>query len=158
MRQSSIRKGTDGLLGLIREPTGSGLWQLRIGTSRLMGRNLRGGPESIEQFLEDFSMACRRCRFSAPRGAIAHTHLRSTVAELADIWTKYSNRPFTRNFKTADNRRERNGRPIAVTGHAHAFHAPGPRFVQVMMQHIDSNVPLSLIRTALRSSIVKPRW
>ena len=146
-----------GLLVLIREPTGTGLWQLRIETSRLMGRNLRGGPESIEQFLEDFTVACRRCRFSAPRGAIAHTHLRSTVAELADIWTKYSNRPFTRNFKTADNRRERNGRPIAAKGHADAFLAPGPHFVQVMMQHIDRAVPLSLIRTALRSSLAKWR-
>jgi hypothetical protein len=153
----AIRKATDGLVALIGELTGPGLWQLRFETSRLMGRNLRGRPDSIEQSLEYLSAACQRCRFSAHRGAIAHTHLRSTVAELAEIWTKYSNRPFTRNFKTADNRRDENGRPSAVTGHADAFIAPGPHFVQVMMQHIDTSVPLSLIRTALRSSTVKPR-
>ena len=154
----AIRKATDGILALIREPTGTGLSQLRFETLRSMGRPLRGpGPDSIEQLLEDLSATCRRCRFSAQRGAIAHTHLRSTVAELADIWTKYSNRPFTRNFTTADNRRERNGCSIAMTGHEDAFIAPGPHFVQIMMQHIDPNVPLSLIRTALRSSTVKPR-
>ena len=155
---AAIRKATDGLVVLIRKLSGPGLWQLRFETSRLMGRAVRGpGADSIEQLLEDLSTACQRCRFSAQRGAIAHTHLRSTVAELVDIWNKYSRMPFARNFKTADNRRERGGRPIAVTGHADAFLAPGPRFVQVMMQHIDPSVPLSLIRTALRSSTVKPR-
>jgi hypothetical protein len=123
----------------------------------LMGRKLRGGPDSIEQILEYLSAACQRCRFSTQTGPITHTHLRSTVADLADIWAKYSSRRFTRNFKTADNRRDKNGRPIAVAGHADAFVAPGPRFVQVMMQHIDPGVPLSRIRTALRSSTVKPR-
>ena len=153
----AIRKATDHLLVLIRERTGTGLSPLRFETSRLMGRPLHGGPESIEGFLEDFSAACRRCRFSAQKGAIAHTHLRSTVAELVEIWSEYSSRPFRRNFKTADNRRLTNGRPIAVAGHADAFLAPGPHFVQVMMQRIDPSVPLSLIRTALRSSTVKPR-
>ena len=154
----AIRKATDHLLLLVREPTGTGLAQLRIEISRSLGRGLRGGgPESIERILEDLSAASRRCRYSTKRGAIPHTHLRRTVAELTEIWTEYSNRPFTRNFKTADNRRYKNGRPIAVTGHADAFLAPGPRFIQVMMQHIDPGVPLSLIRTALRSSAAKPR-
>jgi hypothetical protein len=106
----AICKATDKLLILIREPSGTGLTHLCFETKRLMGRNLRGGPETIEQFLEDFSVACRRCRSPAQRGAIAHTHLRSTVAKLAEIWTKYSKRPFTRNFKTADNRLSKNGR------------------------------------------------
>ena len=60
----AIRKATDHLLALVREPTGTGLSQLRIETSRSMGRGLRGGgPESIERFLEDLSSACRRCSF-----------------------------------------------------------------------------------------------
>jgi hypothetical protein len=153
----AIRKATDDLLALIREPTRTGLWQLRFETSRLMGRNLRGGPESIEQILEYLSAACQRCRFSAQRGAIAYTHLGSTIAELADIWTKYSKRPFTRNFKTVDNRRYKYGRLIAAAGHADAFVARGPRFVQIMMQRIDPTVPLSRIRTALRTSAVERR-
>ena len=82
----AICKATDDLLVLIRERTGTGLSQLRIETLRSMGRALRGGgPESIERLLEDFSAACRRCRFSAQRGAIAHTHLRSAVTE---CWQK----------------------------------------------------------------------
>ena len=154
----AIGKATDGLLALIREPTGTGLWQLNFEVLRSTGRALRGpGPETIEQLLERLSVICRPRKISTQRGPRAHTPSRSAVAELSEIWSKYSARCFTRNFKTADNRRDKNGRPIAVAGHADAFVAPGPRFVQVMMQHIDPGVPLSRIRTALRSSTVKPR-
>jgi hypothetical protein len=153
----AIRKATDDLLALIRKPTGTGLSQLRFETLRSMGRALRDGPESIERVLEDFRAVCRRCAYSAPKGAIEHTYLRSTVAELAEIWIRYSNRPFARNFTTADNRRYKDGRLDAGAGHADAFVADGPHFVQVMMLYIDPDVPLSLIRTALRSSTVKPR-
>jgi hypothetical protein len=42
----AIRKATDDLLVLVREPTGTGLSQLRIETSRSMGRDLRGADRS----------------------------------------------------------------------------------------------------------------
>lgn len=147
----AIREAADNLLVLIREPTGTGLSQLRYETSRSMGRDLRGGgPECIERLLEDFGAACQRCTYPAHSGAIAHTHLRSTVAELAEIWIKYSNRPFARNFKTADNRRFKDGRPIPAAGHADAFTAPGSHFVQVMMQHKSTGNAMRFINSAGR--------
>ena len=51
----AIRKATDGILALIREPTGTGLSQLRFETLRSMGRPLRGpGPIQLSSSWRTF--------------------------------------------------------------------------------------------------------
>jgi hypothetical protein len=90
------------------------------------------------------------------RGAIKYSHVHNIAHNLSDIWKEFSGKPLAKTFEAAPRGQiKKNGRLVAPAGGFEEFISPGPRFVQVVIQQIDSCVPLTLIRTALRSRSVK---
>ena len=156
-----IQKGAEDLLKLLREPLGTAIMQLRFRTEQHMGLRLLGShmePRSIEQLLDDFVFVCKSCTFpSASRGAPNKAHVKYAVASLRNVWIEFTGKEFPLNLESADNRRDRDGRPAAEQDRDEAFTSPGPRFVQVMMRRIDPNVRIGAIRTALRDASVNVR-
>jgi hypothetical protein len=152
-----VRDATDELLMRLREPTGTAFTTLSWQAQRFTGHQLLGGstrPESIEQLLEALKLACEKCRYTPPRGPMEHTYVKCAAQALVDIWSEFTNKPFPLNLTRGDNRRDRSGRPVAEDGVADAFVAPGPWFVQTVIQRIDHDMPVSLIATALRSCAI----
>jgi hypothetical protein len=151
-----IQKGAENLLKLLREPQGTALVQLRIRTEQRMGRHLLGSytqePLSIEQLLDDFVGVCKSCTFQSARGAKKKAHIKTTVASLRDVWITFTGTEFPLNLESADNRKDRDGRPATEQDRDEVFTSPGPRFVQVMMGRIDPKVRIGAIRTALRDA------
>ena len=156
-----IQEEAESLLKLLREPRGTALVQLGFRTERSMGLRLLGSnrqePLSIEQLLDDFVGVCRSCTFPSARGAPNKTHIKTAVASLREVWIKFTGKEFPLNLESADNRKGRDGRPAAEQDRDEAFTSPGPRFVQVMMRRIDSNVRIGAIRTALRDASANAR-
>jgi hypothetical protein len=158
-----IQKEAESLLKLLREPQGTALTQLRFRTKQQMGRHLLGSerqePLSIEQLLDDFVAVCKFCKsysFPSTRGARGKAPIKAAVASLREVWIEFTGNAFPLNLSTADNRKDRDGRPAAKQKRDDAFISPGPRFVQVMMRIIDPAVGDGAIRTALRDSSVNP--
>jgi hypothetical protein len=156
-----IEKEAENLLKLLREPRGTALVQLGFRTERSMGLRLLGSdrqePLSIEQLLDDFVGVCRSCTFPSARGAPNKAHIKTAVGSLREVWIKFTSNEFPLNLESADNRRDREGRPAAEQDRDEVFTSPGPRFVQVMMRGIDPNVRIGAIRTALRDASVNAR-
>jgi hypothetical protein len=156
-----IQKEAENLLKLLRQPQGTALVQLRFRTEQRMGLRLLGSYRqeslSIEQLLHDFVGVCKSCTFPSARGAPNKAHIKTAVASLREIWIKFTGKEFPLNLESADNRRDRGGRPAAEQDRDEAFTSPGPRFVQVMMRRIDPNVRIGAIRTALRDASLNAR-
>jgi hypothetical protein len=155
-----IQKEAENLLKLLREPKGTAVVQLRYQTERRMGLRLLGSrqePPSIEQLLDDFVDVCKSCSFLSARGAPKKVPIKTAVASLREVWIKFTGREFPLNLVSADNRRDRDGRPAAEQDRDDAFTSPGPRFVQVMMRRIDPTVGIGAIGTALREAAVNAR-
>ena len=153
-----IQKKAESLLKALRGSQGTALGQLKFRTQRQMARNLLGKerqePLSIEQLLDDFVAVCKSCSFPSAKGAPIKAHIKTAVASLREVWIEFTGKAFPLNLSTADNRRDRDGRPAAKQKRDDAFISPGPRFVQVMMRIIDPAVDVGAIQTALRDASV----
>ena len=156
-----IQNAAENLLKLIREPQGSALSQLRFRTERRMGRSLLAkhveDQPSIEQLLDDFVSTCKSCRFKSAKGAPTIAHIKEAVAALRNVWVKFTKTNFPLNLQSADNRRDRDGRPAAEQDPDDVLTSPAPSFVQTMMQRIDPEGGIGSIRTSLREASVKSR-
>lgn len=156
-----IERAAEKLLTLIREPQGTALFQLKVLTQRRMARRLLGGSgghsSSIEELLNDFVNVCKSCHFNAAKGAPPKMHLKEAVAALRTTWIRFTNQEFPLNLEVAENLKERDGRVVAEPGPASRFTSPGPRFVQVVMQRIDSSASWTAIRSALRQACENSR-
>jgi hypothetical protein len=153
-----IREEAQGLLKLLREPQGTALGQLRFRTKQRMGLDLRGSygqdSRSIEQLLDEFAAVCKSCTFRSARGRPKKGHIKTAVDTLREVWIDFTGKKFPRNFTKADNRKDHNGQPAADQRPDVAFTSPAPRFVQLVMQRIDSSIHISEIETALRAAPV----
>jgi hypothetical protein len=156
-----IQKAAEDLLMQLREPLGTARGLLEYRTEQRMGLRLRGShaqePHSIEQLLDDFVAVCKSCEFPSARGAPEKLHIKTAVASLRGVWIEFTSKAFPLNLNTADNRKDRDGRPASEQVRDDVFTSPGPRFVQIMMRIIDPEVDDGAIRTALRDASVNPR-
>ena len=135
---------TEGLLKIIRKPVkGSGRTFLKWRIQGRMHRPLMGlptDPESLEQILEQFRLACLDCapKTKGKPGAKKQSHIEEAVRDLSKLWEELSGKPV----------------PMSLDSEGHGskqeFISPGPRFCQVVLQSIDPDVSTSQIETALR--------
>jgi hypothetical protein len=154
-----VQKQAKLFLELLRDSGGAALAQLKWRTERQMGIPLLGRmgqePRSIERLLDDFLSVCQACRYIASRGAPEKVCIKNAVASLRGVWIKFSGKKFPINLASADNRKDRSGRPASEQAADEIFTSPAPRFVQLMMRKIDPSVSIGAIKTALREASVK---
>jgi hypothetical protein len=155
---AQIQMNIEAALALLRSAKGTALSQLKFRTYQRMGRPLRGlektDPCSVECILDDFVATCNSCTFTATRGAPKKNDIKTAAASLRKVWIQFTGKHFPLNLSMADNRKDRAGLLANDQAPDDIFTSPGPRFVQVIMQRIDSKVSDAAIRTALRDASV----